>query len=192
MTTTTTRPLVRRRVLRLECGGQNAPRGFAGAGRPSTPRLVSETRQVLKPDSRYLMPCVGLDPAAADQGGRGGQRQHGMYLRGGEHLAGQRPIAGQQFSRTPVMIRASSHRELSRGLGGSMTGKRGIGFRENQDTRPHGDRTAVVLHNEEHGNARGPVQRAANREIPGQSSPVCLVGGPAMRTGTSEPRDRAS
>jgi hypothetical protein len=52
------------------------------------------------------MPSVGLDPAAADQGGRGGQRQHGVYLRGGEHLAGQRPIAGQQFFRTPVMIRA--------------------------------------------------------------------------------------
>jgi hypothetical protein len=42
-----------------------------------------------------------------------------------------------------------------------MTGKKGIGFRENQDTQPHGDRTAVVLHNEEHGNARSPVQRAA-------------------------------
>jgi hypothetical protein len=52
------------------------------------------------------MPCVGLDPAAAGQGGRGGQRQHGVYLRGGEHLTGQRPIAGQQFFRTPVMIRA--------------------------------------------------------------------------------------
>ena len=73
------------------------------------------------------MPCVGLDPAAADQGGCGGQRQHGVYLRGGEHLAGQRPIAGQQFFRTPVMIRASSHSELPHGLGGSMTGKRGTG-----------------------------------------------------------------
>jgi hypothetical protein len=51
------------------------------------------------------MLSVGLDPAAADQGGRGGQRQHGVHLRGGEHLAGQRPIAGQQFFRTPVMIR---------------------------------------------------------------------------------------
>jgi len=29
-------------VLRLECGGQNAPRGVAEAGPPSTPRLVSD------------------------------------------------------------------------------------------------------------------------------------------------------
>jgi hypothetical protein len=97
------------------------------------------------------MPCVGLDPAAADHGGRGGQRQHGVYLRGGEHLAGQRPIAGQQFFRTPVMIRASSHSELPHGLGGSM---KGIGFRGRIKTP---DRAAAgpaaLLHNEEHGTA---------------------------------------
>ena len=96
------------------------------------------------------MPCVSLDPAAAYQGGRGGQRQHGVYLRGGEHLAGQRPIAGQQFFRTPVMIRASSHSELPHGLDGSMSGMRSIGFRGRIKTP---DRAATgpaaVLHNEE-------------------------------------------
>ena len=136
------------------------------------------------------MPSVGLDPAAADQGGRGGQRQHGVYLRGGEHLAGQRPIAGQQFFRTPVMIRASSHSELPHGLGGSM---KGIGFRGRIKTP---DRAAAgpaaLLHNEEHGTAPGAVQRAASLEVPRQFIRVCLVGGPAVRTGTSEPRDRAS
>jgi len=34
------------------------------------------------------MPCISLDPAAVGQGGRGGQRQHSVHLRGGEHLAG--------------------------------------------------------------------------------------------------------
>jgi len=136
------------------------------------------------------MPCVGLDPAAADQGGRCGQRQHGVYLRGGEHLAGQRPIAGQQFFRTPVMIRASSHSELPHGLGGSM---KGIGFRGRIKTP---DRAAAgpaaLLHNEEHGTAPGAVQRAASLEVPRQFIRVCLVGGPAVRTGTSGPRGRAS
>ena len=117
------------------------------------------------------MPCVGLDPAAADQGGRGGQGQHGVYLRGGEHLAGQRPIAGQQFFRTPVMIRASSHSELPHGLGGSM---KGIGFRgriETPDRAAAGP--AALLHNEEHGTAPGAVQRAASLEVHGSSS-VCV------------------
>jgi hypothetical protein len=75
------------------------------------------------------MPCVSLNPADAGQGGRGGQRQRGVDLRGGEHLAGQRSITGQQFFRTPVMIRASSHSELPHGLGGSMSGVNGIRFR---------------------------------------------------------------
>jgi hypothetical protein len=43
------------------------------------------------------MPCVSLDPAAAGKGGRGGQRQCGVDLRGGVHLAAQRPIAGQHL-----------------------------------------------------------------------------------------------
>jgi hypothetical protein len=71
--------------------------------------------QVLKPCSRHLTPCVSLDAVPADQRGRSGQRQHGVYLRDGEHLAGRRPIVGQQLFSKPVMIRASSHSELPHG-----------------------------------------------------------------------------
>jgi hypothetical protein len=135
------------------------------------------------------MPCVGLDPAA-DQGGRCGQGQHGAYLRGGEHLAGQRPVAGQQFFRTPVMIRASSNSELPHGLGGSI---KGIGFRGIKTPDRAAAGPAALLHNEEHGTAAGAVQRTASMEIPRQFiARVCLVGGPATRTGTSGPRGRAS
>jgi hypothetical protein len=81
------------------------------------------------PCSRHLTPCVSFDPADVDQGGRGGQRQHDVDLRRSEHLAGQRSIAGQQFFRTPVMIRASSHSELPHDLAASMSGISGIGLR---------------------------------------------------------------
>ena len=80
---------------------------------PRTPGLASrDRRQVREPGSRHLTPCVSLDPAAADQGGRGGQRQRGVDLRGGEHLARSPAIAGQQFFRAPVMLRTSNHSEL--------------------------------------------------------------------------------
>ena len=104
-------------------------RSYGQAG-PSTPGLTSrDRRQVRKPGSRHLTPCVSFDPAAGGQGGRSGQRQRGVDLRGDEHLAGQRPIAGQQFFRTPVMLRTSSHSELPRGVGGSVSGVRSIRFR---------------------------------------------------------------
>jgi hypothetical protein len=41
-----------------------------------------------------------------------------QYLRSGEHLASQRPIAGQQLFPKPVMIRTRSHSELPHGLSG--------------------------------------------------------------------------
>ena len=86
------------------------------------------------PGSRYLTPCVNFDPAAVGQGGRGGQRQHGVYLRGSEHLAGQRPIGSQQFVRTSVMIRASSRSELRHGMGRFDEQHRGRRVRKDQDT----------------------------------------------------------
>jgi hypothetical protein len=112
-----------------------------GRADPSTRRLASrDRRRVHEPGSRHFTPCVSLDPAAVGQGGRGGQRQHGVYLRGGEHLAGQRPIADQQFFRTPVVIRASSHSALPHGLGRSMSGIGASGSVKDHTSRHRGNR----------------------------------------------------
>jgi hypothetical protein len=44
-----------------------------GQADPRTPGLTSrDRRQVRKPGSRHLTPCVSLDPAAVGQGGRSG------------------------------------------------------------------------------------------------------------------------
>lgn len=81
-----------------------------------------------------------------------------------------------------------------RDRGKSANLAKGIGFRGRIKTP---DRAAAgpaaLLHNEEHGTAPGAVQRAASLEVPRQFiTRVCLVGGPALRTGTSGPRGRAS
>jgi hypothetical protein len=90
------------------------------------------------------------------------------------------------------MIRASSHRELPHGLGGSMTGKRGIGFRENQtpDRRATEPQSYSTTRSTEPPAARFSVPKV--RKSLGSHRRCGLVGGPAMRTGTSEPRYRAS
>ncbi len=43
-----------------------------------------------------------------------------------------------------------------------MSGVKGIRFRKDHGTRPRGDGAAALLHNKEHGNAPGAVQRAAS------------------------------
>jgi hypothetical protein len=106
---------------------------------------------------------------------------------GGEHLARQRPIAGQHFFRTPVMIWAGSHSELPHGLGGSMSGIRGTGFR-GRVTAPDRAATGPLPYFTTRSTDLPLAQfSAASREIPRQLSP-CLVGGSAMRPGTSELR----
>ncbi len=110
------------------------PTREARTGREDRGQRGNKWRKVRKLGSRHFMPCVSLDPAAAGKGGRGGQRQCGVDLRGGVHLAAQRPIAGQQFFRTSVKLKASSHSDLPCGLGGSVSGVRGIRFRGGSGT----------------------------------------------------------
>jgi hypothetical protein len=67
------------------------------------------------PGSRHLTPYVSLHPAAVGQGGPGDQRQHGMYLRDGEHLAGRGPIASRAAAnRSPANLVAADEYAWSR------------------------------------------------------------------------------